>query len=167
MQFTEALECPRVWALILSELSRAQTHLSMWVVSVCSKHCCLGWVHEAMAVQRNRLVPQGTWRPGCGQDQLVCRLKPKPGTQGCSPLSDKGQGPGAGSSPDCLTPGVGSVPRVQGWELLRVRGPGLGDYGWLPEGLVPCLSLGSPGVSSCLCPCIQGPLGAAPFGGNV
>lgn len=31
VQFTDELECPRVWALSLSELSRAQAHLSMLV----------------------------------------------------------------------------------------------------------------------------------------
>lgn len=113
------------------------------------------------------LFHRGPGDQGVGRTNLYVDLSPSLGHRAAHLSSDKGRGPGAGSSPDCLTPGVGSVPRVQGWELLRVRGPGLGDYGWLPEGLVPCLSLGSPGVSSCLCPCIQGPLGAAPFGGNV
>lgn len=88
-----------------------------------------------MAVQQGRLVLQRTRRPGCGQDQHL-NLSPSLGLRAAHLFSDERGGPGAGGSLNCPTPGAGSVPRVQGWELLRGRGPAWGDC--LVARAVPC-----------------------------
>lgn len=158
MQFRDELEFPTIWALVFSELKKAQTHPSVLVecVSVL-RAAVLDGCTRSMAVQQGKLDLQGTLKTRVWAE-AASRLKPRLGT------SNEGGGPGAGSSLTAQQQGQAPCPESRGGSNLLTPGaaererPGLEDCGCQSGSLrlCPCLcmSLGSPGVSSCLCPCV-------------
>lgn len=92
------------------------------------------------------LFRRGPGDQGVGRTNLYVDLSPSLGHRAAHLSSDKGRGPGAGSSPDCLTPGGRLCAQSPGVGAAESERPWLGRLWLVARGAG---SLFVPGVSWC------------------